>query len=247
MNIKPHIDLKILYQDEHYVAVHKPAGLLLHRSLIDKRETRFLMTLVRDALGQHVYPVHRLDRPTHGVVIMALDPHSARELNIRFAEGKIRKTYWAICRGYLSGSGTIDYALKEELDKMTDARARKNKEPQDAVTHYRCLRMMEIEEAVGRYRSARFSLLELHPKTGRKHQLRRHLKHIFHPIIGDTTHGDGAQNRFFREFFHSQRLMLCALAMDFVHPYTNDVVHIKTVPEGSMASVLRHEAWRKPD
>ena len=156
MNTRTQGQIKVLYQDEHYVAVHKPAGLLLHRSLIDKRETRFLMQQVRDLLGQHVFPVHRLDRPTHGVVLMALNPQAAREMNTRFSTGHVRKTYWAICRGFLPGSGTVDYALKEQLDKMTDSRARQDKEPQTAVTHYRCLRTIEFKADVGRYDSARF-------------------------------------------------------------------------------------------
>lgn len=224
--------LEILYRDEYLVAINKPSGLLVHRSLIDRHETQFAIQLTRDQIGQKVYPVHRLDKPTSGVLLFALDSDTARLLTEQFMAGQVQKTYLAIVRGYTDEAGIIDYPLKEELDRIADAQADPDKVAQQAITHYRRLATVELPLPVGRYTSARYSLLELQPKTGRKHQLRRHMKHIFHPIVGDTTHGDGKQNAFFREQFACQRLLLHAQAMQFLHPHAHEKIGIDaSVPD----------------
>jgi tRNA pseudouridine65 synthase len=187
--------LDIVYQDPYLVAVHKPSGLLVHRSLIDTRETRFALQQVRDQIGRRVYPVHRLDKTTSGVLLFALDPETTRQLTAQFTRALVHKTYRAVVRGYTETVGLIDYALREAKDPMTDARADADKAPRPAVTHYRRLAAAEVPHPIERYPSARYTLVELHPKTGRKHQLRRHMKHIFHPIVGDTTNRDGCLNR----------------------------------------------------
>jgi len=216
--------LPILYQDEHIVVIDKPSGLLVHRSMIDKHETRFALQMTRDQIGQYVYPVHRLDKPTSGVLVMALSSEIAAKLSEQFTEKVITKKYIALVRGYTLPDGCIDYALKEELDKMTDKKAQQDKPPQVAVTHYKTLWQGEVPIAVGRYPSSRYSLLSLTPETGRKHQLRRHLKHIFHPIVGDTTHGDGKHNTMFRERFALNRLLLVAKELGFEHPVTGELI-----------------------
>ena len=218
--------LEILYHDEHLVAINKPSGLLVHRSLIDRHETRFAIQLTRDQIGQKVYPVHRLDKPTSGVLLFALDSDTARLLNEQFTAGLIHKTYRAVVRGHTAENGVIDYPLREELDKIADAHADQDKPAQEAITHYQRLAMTELPYSVGRYASARYSLLELQPKTGRKHQLRRHMKHIFHPIVGDTTHGDGKHNALFREQFDCQRLLLHADTLQFTHPHRAEVLQL---------------------
>jgi len=210
--------LDILYQDEFLVAINKPSGLLVHRSLIDTREHEFALQLTRDQIGQRVYPVHRLDRPTSGVLLFALSSDIARVISEQFSERGVSKEYLALVRGFTDESGHIDYALKEQLDKISDANADNDKEAQDAVTDYRRLEQQELPFAVGRYNSARYSWISLTPHTGRKHQLRRHMKHIFHPIVGDTTHGDGKQNTFVREQYNCQRLMLHASSLTLLHP-----------------------------
>ncbi|MEZ5534919.1 MAG: tRNA pseudouridine(65) synthase TruC [Thiolinea sp.] len=212
--------LDILYRDQHLVAISKPSGLLVHRSLIDARETRFAIQLTRDQIGQRVYPVHRLDKPTSGVLLFALDSDTARLLTEQFTAGLVQKTYLAVVRGYTDQQGCIDYPLREQLDKIADADADQDKAAQAAVTHYQCLLQTELPYPVGRYPTTRYSLLELKPETGRKHQLRRHMKHIFHPIVGDTTHGDGRHNQFFREHFDCHRLLLHARSLRLEHPYT---------------------------
>lgn len=222
-------ELPILYQDEHMIAIDKPAGLLVHRSMIDKRETRFALQMLRDQIGQHVYPVHRLDRPTSGVLLFALSSDIARDLCESFAkEGEVHKTYYAMIRGFANDHDVIDYPLKEILDKTTDGKARQDKEPQSAITEYNTLATAELPYAVGRYQSVRYSLVKLQPQTGRKHQLRRHMAHIRHPILGDTTHGDGKQNAFFFEHFTLRRLMLMAQCLTLPHPITKDTITLQT-------------------
>lgn len=235
--------MQILYLDDWLVAVHKPSGLLVHRSLIDKRETRFALQEARDQLGQRVYPVHRLDKPTSGVLLFALDPETARRLTAQFTAAEVSKTYCAVARGYAPAAGEIDHPLREEPDRMTDDRAEADKAPRQALTRFRRLASVELPHPVGRYQTARYSLLELSPRTGRRHQLRRHLKHIFHPIVGDTTHGDGRHNRFFRERFGNRRLLLAATAMDLAHPHTGARLRITAPLAADFLRVIDALGW----
>ncbi|MFA3789500.1 tRNA pseudouridine(65) synthase TruC [Aliiglaciecola sp. SL4] len=233
--------LTILYQDEYVVAIDKPAGLLVHRSMIDRHETQFAMQILRDQLGQHVFPVHRLDKPTSGVLIFALSSEVARALTEQFTNKHIAKTYFAIVRGYCPDSGRIDYPLKEKLDKIADKKARQDKPAQDAVTDYECLQQFELPFAVGRYQTARYSLVKLHPLTGRKHQLRRHMAHIRHPIVGDTTHGDGKQNAFIRDHCGLVGLGLTCSEMTFSHPITQNTLKIRCQFDIRMSALI--EQW----
>lgn len=210
--------LEIIYQDEYIVAINKPSNLLVHRSWIDKEETRFAIQILRDQIGRYVYPIHRLDKPTSGVLLFALSKEVARAISEQMQERAFKKSYIAIVRGYTQPSGEIDYALKEVLDKMTDAKAQTDKEAQSAITSYETISQVELPFAVGRYETTRYSLVSLRPQTGRKHQLRRHMKHLLHPIVGDTTYGRGEHNRFFRERYDAQRLLLHAHTLTFLHP-----------------------------
>lgn len=239
-------ELDILYQDAHLVAVNKPAGMLLHRSALDRRETRFLVQCLRDQIGRRVYPVHRLDKPTSGVVVFGLEPETARLLSQAFGAGEVTKTYLAVVRGFTDGHGRIDYPLVEELDRMTDQLARQDKPAQPAVTDYRCLARAELPYPVGRYPSARYSLLEVFPRSGRKHQIRRHMKHIFHPLIGDTTHGDGRHNRFFRERFGCRRLLLAAVALGLHHPFSGESLAFEASLDADFRRVLEALGWDDP-
>ncbi|MCK5895995.1 MAG: tRNA pseudouridine(65) synthase TruC [Cocleimonas sp.] len=218
--------LDILYHDDVLVAINKPSGLLVHRSLIDRHETEFAIQTTRDQIGQFVYPVHRLDKPTSGVLLFALDKETARNITLQFSEKKVKKQYVAVVRGHTKVSDTIDYALKEQHDKMTDVNAKQDKEAQDAVTCYTRQATVELPFAVGRYATARYSLLHLMPTTGRKHQIRRHMKHIFHPIVGDTSHGDGKHNTFFRQQFDCHRLLLQANRLCLAHPISGKALII---------------------
>ena len=221
------VNLEIVYRDEYLIAVNKPAGMLVHRSWLDKYETRFVMQTLRDQIGQHVFPLHRLDRPTSGVLIFALSSEIAAQVMPMFAEHKMQKTYHAIVRGWIEEAAVLDYPLKEEQDKIADKFASKEPEAKEAITEYRPLAKVEVPYSTGRFPTSRYCLMEMKPKTGRKHQLRRHMHHLSHPIIGDTTHGDGRQNRLFREKFDAYRLLLHASELRFIHPFSGEDVVIK--------------------
>lgn len=230
--------MELLYRDDHMAAVHKPAGLLVHRSRIDKAETAFALQQARALLGQRVYPVHRLDKPTSGVLLFALDPVTARKIGGQFTNGEVQKRYLAIVRGYVQPEGVIDYALREEADPTMGPGSDHQKVPQQAITRYQRLARFELPHPVGRYATARFSLVDVTPRTGRRHQIRRHLKHIDHPIIGDTTHGDGRQNQFFREHFASRRLLLAATSLRLAHPVTGMSLEIAAAPAPDFTAAL---------
>lgn len=238
--------LEVLYRDQYLLAINKPSGLLVHRSRMDSRERRFAVQVIRDQIGQHVFPFHRLDKPTSGVLVFALNPQVANAMMEIFRGRNTRKTYHAVARGYVDEVGRIDYALKETIDTYAEPLADTDKGSQSAVTDYRCLQRVELAEPVGRYQTARYSLVELQPHTGRRHQLRRHLRHIFHPILGDTTHGDGRHNRFFRERFGSHRLLLHASAIEFQHPVDGRPVRIEAPLATSFTAVTCALGWPSP-
>lgn len=240
----PKFALQVLYQDEHFIVVNKPSGLLVHRSELDRRETRFALQIVRDQIGQRVYPVHRLDKPTSGVLLFALHAEAARKIMEQFQSNKVLKSYTAVVRGYADEQGHIDYPLKEELDKMTDRKAQRNKAAQAAVTQYRRLDRIELPFPVGRYTTTRYSLLSVTPHTGRKHQIRRHMKHIFHPIVGDTTHGDGRHNAFFRQQFDCHRLLLAATGLSLTHPYSGEQLSVTAMPDVSFMDIMERFHWQ---
>lgn len=211
--------LQVLWQDERLVAVHKPAGWLVHRTWLDAHETRFVMQTLRDQLGRHVYPVHRLDKGTSGVLLMALDPDAARAMTQLFEARQTAKNYVALVRGWPALDVRVDHALKPD-DAPEDVL------PQDAVTRFQRLATLQLDVPVDRYPTTRVALVQAQPETGRRHQIRRHLKHLAHPIIGDATHGKGAHNRWWAEQLGQQRLWLHASRLAFVHPFSSQDVLI---------------------
>ncbi len=220
--------LDVLLHDEHYVAVYKPAGMLVHRSRLTPASDIVLQRL-RDQLGQRIYPIHRLDRPTAGILIFGLTPEAARQLAQQFQQRQVRKDYLAVVRGYCPLEGRIDYAL---ADPDT------GKGLQPAITDYVRLATVELPIPVARYQTARYSLVQATPLTGRRHQLRKHFAHLRHPIVGDTTHGVGEQNRLFRQHFDCHRLLLLAHRLTFTHPFENRTVTIACVPDSELAAVF---------
>ncbi|BDH44773.1 tRNA pseudouridine synthase C [Salmonella enterica subsp. enterica serovar Choleraesuis] len=235
--------LEILYQDEWLVAVNKPSGWLVHRSWLDRDEKVVVMQTVRDQIGQHVFTVHRLDRPTSGVLLMGLSSEVGRLLSQQFETHQIQKRYHAITRGWLTDEALLDYPLVEELDKIADKYATQEREPQPAVTYYRGVATCEMPVAVGRYSTARYSLVDLLPRTGRKHQLRRHMSHLRHPIIGDSRHGDLRQNRAAAENFGCQHLMLHASELSLTHPVTGEPLTIRATVDNAWMQALSHFGW----
>jgi Pseudouridylate synthases, 23S RNA-specific len=234
--------LTLLFRDESIAVFNKPAGLLLHRSFIDRREKRFALQMARDLLGQRVYPVHRLDRPTSGVLLFALAPEIASILTASFADGAVTKRYLAVVRGIALEEGTIDHPLLEEQDKH-DPYRQEDKEPQSAVTVYRRLAVTELPFPVGRYPTSRYSLVEVTPRTGRRHQIRRHFKHIFHPLVGDVNYGEGRHNRFFREVFNCPRLLLHATSLTINHPLDGSPLTFHAPLDSTFSYVIGRFGW----
>lgn len=217
-------ELEILYQDEYLVAVNKPSGMLVHRSWMDKGETIFLMQTLRNQIGQHVYPLHRLDKPTSGVILFALSSEIATQMQEQFVKHSIEKTYYAIVRGWIMQGDTLDYPLKKELDKIADKNATQPAPVQNAITYYEPIERTEIPYACGPYATSRYTLVKMQPQTGRKHQLRRHMHHLNHHIIGDVNHGDGKHNKLFRDKFDCHRLLLHAYSLSFIHPISKQEI-----------------------
>ncbi|HIV72998.1 MAG TPA: pseudouridine synthase [Candidatus Aquabacterium excrementipullorum] len=217
-----HEPLPVLWRDERLVAVHKPSGWLVHRTGLDAHETRFVVQTLRDQLGQRVHPVHRLDKGTSGVLLMALDPEAARAMAQAFEARQIDKGYVALVRGWMPDEVRVDHALKPD-DAPADA------QPQPALTDFLCLHRIELPEAMDpRHPTTRVSLVEARPLTGRRHQIRRHLKHLSHPIIGDATHGKGPINRWWAQRLGLQRLWLHAFELGFEHPFTMEKLCIRS-------------------
>ena len=238
MNTAASNPLTILYEDEILLAIDKPAGLLVHRTKLDANASRFALQMLRDQAGFRVFPIHRLDKPTSGILLFAKSPEVARDLSDLFASREVHKTYTALVRGWAADERRIDYPLKEIRDKTTDGKVHPDKPPQDAVTIFRTLTTCEVPQPVGRYETARYSLVEIHPETGRKNQIRRHFKHIFHPVIGDRKFGDRAHNAFFRNELGVERMLLAATRLRFDHPVSGQPVDIHC-PTGFPDAVTR--------
>lgn len=211
--------LCVLWRDSRLVAIHKPKGWLVHRSPLDPHETRIVQARLRDQLGQWVYPVHRLDKGTSGVLLLALDPEAARDLGAAFEARTVRKRYIAMVRGWPTLHAEVDHPLvPDEAPQGTPA--------QPAQTTFHRLATLSLPEPVDRYPSTRVALVQAEPHTGRRHQIRRHLKHLAHPIVGDATHGKGAHNRLWAERLGLQRLWLHAWSLSFTHPDSGEAVQV---------------------
>nr|WP_315420491.1 pseudouridine synthase [uncultured Pedobacter sp.] len=208
--------LEIIYQDENLIAINKPHGLLVHQSSIARDATEFALQMLRDQVGKHVSPVHRLDRKTSGILLFAFDKVSEIAMHQQFMNTETDKKYLAILRGFTPDTMDIDYPLAKENGTM-----------QDAFTSFITLQRSEVEVAFGKHPTSRYSLVEATPKTGRMHQLRRHFSHILHPIIGDRTHGCNKQNKFFKEQWDMTTMLLHASELEFIHPVTKERIHLK--------------------
>ena len=190
-------------------------------------DRQFIMQLLRDQLGQKVWPVHRLDRATSGVLLFALDADSAAAIGRQIMARTVVKRYLAVVRGFTESSGRIDHPLSTG-DRRQD---------QPARTDYERLATLELPIPIGRYPSARYSLLSVWPRTGRTHQIRRHFKHIFHPLIGDTTYGEGRHNRLFRMEFGCHRLLLHAIDLLLQHPVSGENLQLHAALSGEFARI----------
>ncbi len=229
--------LTILYRDAHIAAIDKPHSLLVHRSR-QARDHVVAVQLLRDQINHPVWPVHRLDRATSGVLIFALDPETAGRCGDAFAARRVRKRYLAVVRGDPGAAGRIDHPMHPPGGGP----------PQDAVTTWRRLDAVDLPADGDGGLVRRCALLEVEPETGRRHQIRRHLKHIGHPIAGDTTYGDGRFNRALRAGFQCHRLMLHAADLWLDHPFTGTPLHLQApLPDSMLALARSGLAFFSPD
>ena len=219
-SVTGHKPLPILYQSADLVAINKPHGLLVHRSPMAADARAFAVQLLRDQLGQRVYPVHRLDRKTGGVLLFALSDTMNAAMQQQFMEGQVTKTYLAIVRGYTPDAQAIDYPLRRD-DGHSETGVM-----QEAFTALKTLRRTEVDIPFGKHLTSRYSLVELTPTTGRMHQLRKHMAHILHPIIGDRPHGCNKQNKLFLNRFDMNTMLLHAQQIQFRHPVSAEEITV---------------------
>jgi len=203
--------LEIVFENENLIVINKPHGLLVHRTPIAKDATEFALQLLRDQIGYRIYPSHRLDRKTAGLLLFAKDEETNSQMSALFSQGKVEKVYYAIVRGYSPQSGEIDYNLDD------------GRGPKKAITLFETLRLFEIPVAFGNYKSSRYSLVKLKPLTGRFHQLRKHMAHMRHPIIGDRPHGCNKQNKLWKEKFNRPNMFLYAASLKFKTSHTEEL------------------------
>ena len=221
--------LEILYQDEHIVAINKPHGLLVHQSPIARDAEEFALQLLRDQLGQNVWPAHRLDRKTGGVLLFSLDQETNKLLQAKFRDNEMDKEYLALVRGFFPEELTIDYPLRKENGVL-----------QEALTHFQLLSKSEVDFQIGTHNTSRYSLVLAKPQTGRMHQIRKHLAHVMHPIIGDRPHGCNKQNRYFKQELEMDTMLLHAKSLSFKHPYTEENVFITASLQSEFLRMIAH-------
>ena len=224
--------LEIAFRDEHLIAINKPHDLLVHRSPIAADVEVFALQLLRDQIGQKVYPVHRIDRKTGGVLLFAFDKAIEIEMQKQFADNLVSKKYLAILRGHTPDTGEIDYPLRKENGAL-----------QEAFTNYHTLKRTELDVPFGKHATSRYSFIEATPKTGRMHQLRKHFAHIFHPIIGDRTHGCNKQNKLFKEKWEMTTMLLHASQLTFNHPVTGEIITIEASLQPEFIRVMEMMGW----
>nr|WP_194362526.1 pseudouridine synthase [Rufibacter sediminis] len=228
--------MEILFEDDYYVAINKPNGLLVHRTRIAEEKKEFALQLLRDQLGLRLYPLHRLDRGTSGVLLFAKSPEATAPVVKAFSERQPDKTYLAIVRGYAPEAGTIDSPIRPDKDHA-------HKEAQEAVTHFSRLATVELPIPVGRYQTARYSLVKIKPETGRMHQIRKHFAHLRHYIIGDKKHGDWRHNLMFLEKLESPSLLLHAASLTFEHPFSGEKIQIKAQVPLNLQRLCEKFGW----
>lgn len=225
-------EIKILWQDEHYAFLYKPAGVLIHRSIFSSDRDTLVKRLYKQ-FDTPPLPVHRLDRPVSGVLAAAFTTEAAAALSECFRNSSIQKIYWAVVRGYIPEEGRIDTALKNY----------DSNELKESLSDYRRIATVEYPIPSRKYNSSRYSLVEVRPRTGRFHQIRRHLAGLGYPIVGDTSHGDTFCNHHFSEHFQVDGLLLHAGRIELKHPLTGEALTITADPPESFKRVFNLFKW----
>ena len=228
----------VLYQDDDVLVLNKPVGVPVHGSRMLEGRPETLLGMAREQTGRLVHAVHRLDRPVSGTILLTFNKEALAGLSAAFENRQVDKRYLAVVRGWSPEQGIIDYPLLPPRDE------RKGKEEaREAITSYERLATAELPIEVPPYPAARYSLLELVPGTGRRHQLRRHMKHISHHLVGDTTYGRGEHNRLFREHLGCSRLLLHSLSLTFCHPRTKETLAVAAPLDESFKRVVKLFGW----
>lgn len=231
--------IDILYQDDALVAVNKPAGLPVHRSKMVNDAEAYLVDVLRDQLGGNVYLAHRLDRATSGVLLVARSSEVAGALGEQFMGRDVRKQYLAVVRGWPEpAEEVIDYPLPG---------SRETGPRREARTRYRRLATVEVPIELGRYPQQRYALLRAEPESGRFRQIRKHLAHIHHPVIGDCQHGRSDHNRLYKQHFGCHRMLLHAWRIDFMHPLSGAPMRLEAPLDEAFSAVLERFGWPRPE
>ncbi|WP_238139593.1 pseudouridine synthase [Roseateles aquatilis] len=217
----------MIHLDDDLAVVDKPAGLLVHRTAIDAHEEDAALQRLRDQLGRPVWPAHRLDRGTSGVLVFALSAAVASLLGHALAERRTHKRYLALVRGWpMTEAGVVDHPLARDPELPSAGQPRL-----EAQTEWACLRRIELPVVTDpRFPTTRLSALACEPVQGRRHQIRRHLKHIAHPIVGDANHGKGPLNRTLAAHLGLQRLWLHAQQLTLTHPISGVTLTLEASP-----------------
>lgn len=224
--------LRLVHQDADLVAIDKPPGLLVHATSLDAHEAVNAVDLLQAQLGERLWPLHRLDKATSGVLLFARNADAARHWGGAFQAGRIRKRYLALVRGWPPVAGEIDHPLARDPEKPSAGQPHL-----DACTRYHRLACFEWDFCVdARHPTSRYALVEADPLTGRRHQIRRHFKHIAHPLVGDSTHGKGAHNRAVARWLGTARLWLHASAVEL--PIVQGVLRIEAACGEEWAPLL---------
>lgn len=226
--------LQVLHEDEQLLAVFKPAGLLVHRSALDAQADDDVVTRLRQQRQAEVWPAHRLDKGTSGVLLLAKDASTARALGLAFADGAVHKQYLALVRGWPAEQGSIDYPLARDPELPSSGQPLL-----EALTHWQVLQRFDWPVRThAHHAGTRCALVLVWPMSGRRHQIRRHFKQLAHPLIGDATHGKGPLNRTLAAHLGCQRLWLHACRLDLAHPNTGTLLQISAEPGPEWAALL---------
>lgn len=206
--------IEILFEDQYCIAVHKPNNVLVHHSYYSRniKNDSLLQLLRKQMVNSNFYPVHRLDRKTSGVILLAKDKTYVSKFQDLFTSDAIQKKYYALVRGFCDANGQIDTPVKNPDTGVY----------KEALTVYRTISQITLNIPVKPYESSRYSVLEFQPKTGRMHQLRKHANKIAHPIIGDHKYGNRHHNQMFEANFDLDLLFLHAYSLSFTHPFTDE-------------------------
>lgn len=219
--------LEIVYRDKYSIAINKPHGLLVHKTSIAKDAKFFALQELRNQIDQHVYTVHRLDRKTSGVLLFALNENTQKFLSKQFRDRLVVKEYISLVRGFVEDQGNIDYPLVNSKGVK-----------QEAITSFETLERYEIPVPLGKHTTSRYSLLKIKPLTGRMHQIRKHMAHIFHPIIGDRPHGCNKQNKMWKEKWNMDTMLLHANELTVITESDKSAVKINAKLSNQFKSVL---------